>query len=278
MSDKQHKGEPDRAIASSITDGIRQLWFPAEFRIAAPEFRLEALTGEAHIGGVPVVQPVGQPVGAAPVESPESNGLVAEVATCLWYLKTKHFKCKWDDTDANDDDPRVRRALGRLNKVLDVLKENGIEIDDPTDKRYPQGGEGMMRPIEFVPTAGLTFERVTETVVPIIYRNDRLIQRGEVFVAVPQDDGLPVSELTTKTTEPDPQQTVGESENATTEGSTDATTDDAVAQATRNDTPTADVTSKDRTSSSTTATAAHPEVRKAADGAGSKQASAPHKH
>jgi hypothetical protein len=111
---------------------------------------------------------------------------VAELASCLWYLKTKHFKVKWDDTESSDDDPRVRRALGRLNKAIERLRQDGIEVQDPTNTRYPQGGEGMMRPIQFLPTDGLTVEVVSETVAPIIYRDDRLIQRGEVFVAVPK--------------------------------------------------------------------------------------------
>jgi hypothetical protein len=110
----------------------------------------------------------------------------------LWYLKTKHLRQAWDDDgtgdNANDDDPRVRRAIGRLNRGIDALKGSGIEIEEPTNKRYPPGGEGMMRPLQFQPTAGLTFETVTETVAPIVYRNGQLIQRGEVFVAVPGDD------------------------------------------------------------------------------------------
>ena len=44
-----------------------------------------------------------------------------------------------------------------------------------------------MRPIQFDPTPGLTYQKVTETVAPIIYHQGRIIQRGEVFVAVPQE-------------------------------------------------------------------------------------------
>jgi hypothetical protein len=117
-----------------------------------------------------------------------SDKLVVEIGTCLWYLKTKYFKRAWDDTDDDGDDPRLRRALSRLNKGMLALKESGIEVHDPVNERYPQGGEGTMRPIQFVPTPGLAFERVSETVSPIIYRQERLIQAGEVYVSVPKEE------------------------------------------------------------------------------------------
>jgi hypothetical protein len=110
---------------------------------------------------------------------------LAEVASCLWYLKTRHFKRDWNNEDTTDDDPRTRRTLGRLNKGVDALKKCGIEVEDPTGKRYATGSEAMMKPLDFAQTEGLTYEKVSETVSPLIYWNGRIIQRAEVFVAVP---------------------------------------------------------------------------------------------
>lgn len=110
---------------------------------------------------------------------------LAEVATCLWYIKTKHFKREWANDDPADDDPRVRRALGRLSKGIDALRKIGVEVEDPTGKRYATGSEASMRPLDFTPTEGLTYERVTEAVVPIVLWSGHAIQRAEVFVAVP---------------------------------------------------------------------------------------------
>jgi hypothetical protein len=84
--------------------------------------------------------------------------------------------------------------LGRLNRGLDALKAHDVEIQDPTNKRYQPGSEGTMRPIQFDPTPGLDHQRVAETVVPIIYLKGRIIQRGEVFVAVPVEGPPPASE------------------------------------------------------------------------------------
>ncbi len=190
MNNRLQANQPAPRTTGSILDSIRQWFFPAEFRIAPPSAALNIATpagdGPASHGDEAEQQ------SEAPPDSRASNQFVAELATCLWYLKTKHFKRAWDDDgtgdNGGDDGPRVRRAIGRLNRGIDILKDNGIEIDDPTNKRYPQGGEGMMRPLQFQPTAGLTFEQVTETVIPIVYRDDQLIQRGEVFVAVPNED------------------------------------------------------------------------------------------
>ena len=110
---------------------------------------------------------------------------VAELANCVWYLKTKFFKREWESQDIADDDPRVRRALGRLNRGLQALKDGGFDVQDWTNRRYPQGGGDMLKPIQFQPTEGLQQERVSEMVVPLIYRHEYRVQLGEVFVAVP---------------------------------------------------------------------------------------------
>jgi len=111
---------------------------------------------------------------------------LAQVATSLWYLKTKHFKQKWEDLGSGPTQASDRRALGRIEKAIEALAEVGVEVRDPTNTRYAPGGEGLMRPIEFVPTAGIDHEIVTETMRPIIYFGGHLAQRAEVFIAVPK--------------------------------------------------------------------------------------------
>ena len=186
MNQRNGKDDPKLApvipqLQNSLLDGLRQfVCFPAEFRISEP-------AGSADLGAADLEAGGGLPnreQGAAPGPA-ASDDVLAEVATCLWYLKTKFFKREWANEDGSDPDPRVRRALGRMSKALDAIKEAGFEIQDPTNKRYPQGGENLMKPIQFQPTDGLTFDKVIETATPIIYRDGQLIQRGEVFVAVP---------------------------------------------------------------------------------------------
>jgi len=196
----KRKANKKRGMKHSIFDDIRQWRFPPEFRIAyvgAAPSATEAV--EVEPPAVRPAQAVEPPAAAG--ESLASNQLVAEFATSLWYLKTKYFKRAWDDAETGDSDPRTRRALSRLNRSIEALKASGIELHDPTNKRYPTGGEGMMRPIQFLPAAGLTFEVVSETVTPIIYRNERLIQRGEVFVAVPKEKTTAATGSTTTSTD-----------------------------------------------------------------------------
>ncbi|MDF1798891.1 MAG: hypothetical protein P1V81_06925 [Planctomycetota bacterium] len=167
-----------------LMDSLRQYMQPMEWRIPAPlPPRIREPKAEPEPSApVPLAQP------SFPDELPEDDALVATMATCIWYLKTKHFKRAWGDLDASDEDPLVRRSLGRINRVIDKLEKGNVELQDPTNERYPSGGEHTMRPIQFTPTAGVSFEVVTETVVPVIYRNDRKIQVGEVFVATPIEE------------------------------------------------------------------------------------------
>jgi hypothetical protein len=183
--------EPE-SIQPRASDGLRQLAQPPEFRIRISQTPL-GISYDSHAKpetpNVPVQTDI--PATGIPAQT------IAEIATLLWYLKTKYFKRDWNSGDANVEDPRDRRALLRLERGIDALKQYGIEIEDPTNKRYPQGGSDMMVPLQFVPTEGVGFERVTETASPIVFHRNTLIKRGEVFVAVPmeQRDSVPVTTI-----------------------------------------------------------------------------------
>ncbi|MGD9883477.1 MAG: hypothetical protein AB7U95_25535, partial [Reyranella sp.] len=53
------------------------------------------------------------------------------------------------------------------------------------------GGEAMMTPLQFEPTAGISTDTVSQTARPMVFRGSRLIQRGEVFVSVPLRHEVP---------------------------------------------------------------------------------------
>ena len=184
MTDEKSNADLPIDLKGSLLDSLRQLAFPPEFRIAAPQRALD----DSESADAETVLDRGEAEPKSSERSGLSDELAAEFGTCLWYLKTKFFKLNWANNEGGNDDPRIRRALGRLNKSVQTLKDGGIEVHDPTNERYPEGGEGTMRPIQFVPTPGLTYGKVSETVTPIVYRADRLIQRGEVYVSVPVED------------------------------------------------------------------------------------------
>ena len=111
--------------------------------------------------------------------------VVTELANCLWYLKTRYFRRQWRDEETADPDARTRHALGRLDRAIRALDKAGIRLVDPTGTRYPAGGEAMMTPLQFEPTAEVSADTVSETARPLVFKGNSLIQRGEVFVAVP---------------------------------------------------------------------------------------------
>jgi hypothetical protein len=176
----------------TVRGAVRQWGTPAEFRIEIPA---ERFTGGGG-GGDDVERSTHDRDGARtePDEVPLAESrqaqyrALSDVAVSLWYLKTKHFGQMWSDPDPDVEDPRERRALGRLAKGVAALANLGIEVHDPINSRYPEGGEAMMKPIQLEPTPGISVALVTETVRPIVYIRDRLLQRGEVFVATPIAD------------------------------------------------------------------------------------------
>jgi hypothetical protein len=157
-------------------ESLRQRTYPSEWRIDPPS--TSAVMDASHAPD----QKMQQEKEHSPDRLPR---VFAEIASCFWYLKTKHFKRDWKNDDTMDEDPRVRRTLGRLNKGVDALKKCGVEVEDPTSFRYVSGSEAMMKPLDFVKTEGLTYDKVVETVTPLVYWDGRIVQRAEVFVAVP---------------------------------------------------------------------------------------------
>ena len=192
MNPKKKTNKRKAPALGILLEDLGQHAYPREFRIDQQVLVHQAQLPTDEGVDKPPKKPR-PPVEVAAVEA------LAGAANSLWYLKTKFFKRDWANDDGYDDDPKVRNALGRLLKGIDAIKLAGIEIEDRTNMRYPEGGGNLMKPINFVPTEGLTYHKVTETTKPIIFYKDQLIQPGEVFVAVPME---PAAAGTTQAPEP----------------------------------------------------------------------------
>jgi hypothetical protein len=159
---------------------LRQLGFEEQFRISVSNLNQTAIDNSV------AVEKVSETIENVDVvhHSIMPRHLI-ELANSLWYLKTKYFKRAWTDTLCDDDDPRSRRALSRINKAVDSLADLKIIVTDPIGTRYAAGGQAMISPIQFIPTEGISDERISEVIAPVIFASDDLIQRGQVFVSVP---------------------------------------------------------------------------------------------
>jgi hypothetical protein len=151
----------------------RQLLYPREFRIAAPEWPAEAGVDPPAYSPAPPL--------AAKEAARDDHHLLGDVATGLWRLRQKLV-----DPETGRPRDETRRAYRHLEATWDALAQGGIEIRDHTGERVPSGGVYVLRTIAFQPTPGLQRETVIETVKPSIYLRGRMIQVGEVVVGTPE--------------------------------------------------------------------------------------------
>ena len=164
----------------SFWAGLRQYWFPPEFRIRAPEWPADSaalLSGLDEKGS--------QSAASAPSGGGPSIEMLAEVATGLWRLRQRMV-----DPDSGRPLEEMRRAFRHLESVWDALAAAGVEVQDHTGMAFHTGL--ALDVLAFQPTAGVERERVIETIKPSVYFKGRAIQMGQVIVGTPEG-GSPAS-------------------------------------------------------------------------------------
>lgn len=187
-----------RPGARSLSAWSRQHRFPAEFRIpppAVPSGLVSDLASGPASGPVPapvvpdlavpdsaaeqapVALPGPQP-GAPPDDLPDD--VVAGLVTELWRARNKV-----DGPGAEQDPSRAVRWANRyLAAADDRLVRAGIEVEGHDGLRFDVGMD--LRVLAYQDDPDVTEETVVETVRPSVRRAGRLIQEGEVIVAVPE--------------------------------------------------------------------------------------------
>lgn len=182
-----------RPGARSLSAWSRQHRFPAEFRIpppAVPSGLASDLASGAASGAVPdpaVPDPaVEQAPDALPDPQPAAlpddlpDDVVAGLVTELWRARNKV-----DGPGAEQDPPRAVRWANRyLAAADDRLVRAGIEVEGHDGLRFDVGMD--LRVLAYQDDPDVTEETVVETVRPSVRRAGRLIQEGEVIVAVPE--------------------------------------------------------------------------------------------
>ncbi len=103
---------------------------------------------------------------------------LAAIATNVWRAKTKMM-----DIATGEFREDMKRIGRHIEAIYRNLAEVGIEIRDHTNDVYDEGQP--MKVVASKPTLGLDKKRVSETLLPSIFWNNRLVQNGEIEIATP---------------------------------------------------------------------------------------------
>jgi hypothetical protein len=103
---------------------------------------------------------------------------LVSIATNAWRAKTKMV-----DPTTGEVREEMKRVDRHIEAICRNLAEVGIVIRDHTGAAYDEGQP--MKVVACKPTLGLDKKRVSETLLPSIYWNNRLVQNGEIEIATP---------------------------------------------------------------------------------------------
>ena len=177
---------------------LRQLMFPRELRIQPsgyPEEVREQLTRAIEHFMKNWPPPVGPP--PPPPTDPQRLLFLTDVATGLWRMRRSMVPTNSVRLVEARPVEEMRKPFRWLISIWDVLKANGLEIQDHTGDRF-DSGQALKAPA-FEPTPGLKEETVISTIKPSIYFDGKMIQVGEVVVGTPE---TPASEQAKSSSSP----------------------------------------------------------------------------
>jgi hypothetical protein len=163
---------------------LRQRRFPKEFRIAPACWPAGLVELFQQLKEAVASQDCRQPHATSTTDSRPSKEQVhflGELGTHL--LRLRH---KLVDRQTKQPVEETRRIYRHLESAWDTLAQAGVEIRDHTGEPFPENGVSSLKTLAFQPTAGIDRETVVETVRPTVYFRDKIIQIGEVVVAVPE--------------------------------------------------------------------------------------------
>jgi hypothetical protein len=160
--------------------GLRQLWYPSEFRIAALSWPTELHQLLSRLARSFENSPPAPQAGGGDADA----RLLSDISTGLWRLRQKMVKPgSFQPLD------EMRRPYRHLESIWDALAQAGVEIQDHTDKPFDSGMS--IKATAYQPTPGLQREQIIETIKPSVYLKGKRIQIGEVIVGQPEKNELP---------------------------------------------------------------------------------------
>lgn len=146
-----------------------------------------------HPGASPDAGPAGQlpPAGATEeeasipvisIDGTQFRSLLAEIATNAW--KGQHRLAYWPGEELLAERKRLER---NFESILVGLESFGVRVKDHTGEAYDYGQ--ALKVVAAQPQEGIEREVVTETIRPTVYWREHIIQRGEVVIATPHEEG-----------------------------------------------------------------------------------------
>jgi len=109
---------------------------------------------------------------------------IVSVATNAWRAKTAIL-----NTPAGEMTDAVKNLDRNINAIYQDLADFGVVIHDHTGEIYDE--KQSIKVVASTPTAGIDRKRVTETRLPSIFWNNRLLQNGEVGISTPPSSNAP---------------------------------------------------------------------------------------
>lgn len=103
---------------------------------------------------------------------------LVSIATNAWRAKIKML-----DVTTGEVREEMKRVDRHIEAIFRSLAEVGVVIRDHTGEAYDEGQP--MKVVANKPTPGLERKRVSETLLPSIFWNNRLVQNGEIEIATP---------------------------------------------------------------------------------------------
>jgi hypothetical protein len=103
---------------------------------------------------------------------------LVSIATNAWRAKVKMV-----DATTGEVREEMKRVDRHIEAICRSLAEVGVVIRDHTGDAYDEGQP--MKVVASKPTPGLDKKRVSETLLPSIFWNNRLVQNGEIEIATP---------------------------------------------------------------------------------------------
>jgi hypothetical protein len=145
-----------------------------------------------HLGAGPNAEPAGQlplaateeepHIAAIPIDGTQFCSFLADVATNAW--KGQLRLAQWPGDELLAERKRLER---NFESILSGLESFGVRVKDHTGEAYDYGQ--ALKVVAAQPQDGIAREVVTETIRPTVYWRGHIIQRGEVVIATPHEEG-----------------------------------------------------------------------------------------